>query len=270
MHALAPLPRIERRPRGLEDRGANPITPEGRKSGLALGHEMPVFGPLNTRNARRMCGYGTYYVHTWYVLCAGVVRTPIPVAARPGFEPGLEASKAPVLTVTPSGYDGRWSAWRDFNPRPPVPETGALDRLSYTLKLKLQWRGICSRLPAYRMNIQRKTRFRLIAPLPLEVVFPSITYRLRINQVPISGTWQCEAEGPNGHYICAFQGSEERLRRDLFEDGIEISNTTVLHVIFRRLVQDARAELVTPLNGGPCRVRGGDGRIMGPGLLPLS
>ena len=177
---------------------------------------------------------------------AGVVRTPIPVAARPGFEPGLEASKAPVLTVTPSGYDGRWSAWRDFNPRPPVPETGALDRLSYTLKLKLQWQGICSRLPAYRMNNQRKTRFRLIAPLPLEVVFPSITYRLRINQVPISGTWQCEAEGPNGHYICAFQGSEERLRRDLFEDGIEISNTTVLHVIFRRLVQDARAELVTP------------------------
>ena len=39
----------------------------------------------------------------------------------------------------------------------------------------------------------RVTRFRLLADLPLDVAFKSVTYRLATVEVPLSGLWQLKA-----------------------------------------------------------------------------
>lgn len=40
------------------------------------------------------------------------------------------------------------------------------------------------------MPLPRPTRFRLLADLPLEVAFKTVTYRPEIAQVPVSGMWR--------------------------------------------------------------------------------
>lgn len=42
------------------------------------------------------------------------------------------------------------------------------------------------------MSHPSHTRFRLLADLPVEVAFKSITYWLVIAQVPVSGMWRLE------------------------------------------------------------------------------
>jgi hypothetical protein len=92
------------------------------------------------------------------------------------------------------------------------------------------------------MPTPRAARFRLLAELPLEVAFKSITYRLAIACVPVSGLWQLEAHWPGGYWLCAHAGSEANLRRALYAEGFELEPATVPRVIFERLVKEGRAE----------------------------
>jgi hypothetical protein len=94
------------------------------------------------------------------------------------------------------------------------------------------------------MPSHRSTRIRLVAALPLEVAFKSITYRLAIAQVPVSGMWQLEARWAGGYWLCAHDGSEAKLRKMLFKTGVEFERATVAHTIFGRLVTEGRAEVV--------------------------
>ena len=88
------------------------------------------------------------------------------------------------------------------------------------------------------------TRFRLLAATPLEVAFTSITYRLEILQVPVSGMWQLRATYPGGYWLCTYQASEEALRKEVCERGVVLETATVTRVIFERLVKEGRAEVV--------------------------
>lgn len=86
------------------------------------------------------------------------------------------------------------------------------------------------------------TGIRLTADLPLEVAFKSITYRLEIVQVPVSGMWQLRASYPGGYWLCAYQASEEALRKEVCEEGVGLERATVARVVFERLVKEGRAE----------------------------
>ena len=94
------------------------------------------------------------------------------------------------------------------------------------------------------MPSPRPTRFRLLAVTPLKVAFPSITYRLEILQMPVSGMWQLRATYPGGYWLCAYQASEEALRKEVYVDGLEYTLATVSRVIFERLVKEGQAETV--------------------------
>jgi hypothetical protein len=85
------------------------------------------------------------------------------------------------------------------------------------------------------------TRFRLLAATPLEVAFKSITYRLEVVQVPVSGMWQLRARYPDGYCLCAYQASEEALRKEVYVDGLEFDRATMTRVIFEQLVKEGRA-----------------------------
>lgn len=100
----------------------------------------------------------------------------------------------------------------------------------------------CSR--ALLIPLPHPTRFRLLAAIPFEVAFTSITYRLEILQVPVSGMWQLRACYPGGFWLCAYQATEAALRKDICEEGVELEMATVARVIFERLVKDGRAEVV--------------------------
>jgi hypothetical protein len=91
------------------------------------------------------------------------------------------------------------------------------------------------------MPSPRPTRFRLLADLPLEVAFKSITYRLAIMQVPVSGMWQLEARWSGGYWLCAYRSSEEKLRKAVYGEGLELERATVARTIFERLVKEGRA-----------------------------
>ena len=95
------------------------------------------------------------------------------------------------------------------------------------------------------------TRFRLLADLPLEVAFKSITYRLAIVQLPVSGIWQLRASYPGGYWLCEYAGSEKALRAAVYWAGLELEKATVTRVIFERLVKEGRAERVGAGNVRP-------------------
>lgn len=101
---------------------------------------------------------------------------------------------------------------------------------------------VAGRGATLKMPLSRPTRIRLLTALPLEVAFTSITYRLAIVQVPVSGVWQLEARWAGGYWLCAHDSSEAKLRKMLFETGVEFERATVAHTIFDRLVKEGRAE----------------------------
>jgi hypothetical protein len=89
-----------------------------------------------------------------------------------------------------------------------------------------------------------RTRFRLLADLPLEVAFKSLADRLAIVQVPVSGMWQLRASWSGGYWLCAYRESEEALRKAVYGEGLELGRATVPHAVFERLVELGRAEVV--------------------------
>lgn len=92
-----------------------------------------------------------------------------------------------------------------------------------------------------RSMSSRAIRFRLLADLPLEVAFKSITYRLAIAQMPVAGLWQFEARWPGSYWLCAHAGSEQALRAAVYDEGIVFERGTVPWLIFDRLVSEGRA-----------------------------
>ena len=89
-------------------------------------------------------------------------------------------------------------------------------------------------------------RFRITAPLPLTVVFPSIAYTLDISQTPGGGEdWRLKASGPKGVWLMA-EGyrTKEALLHDITQTGITAPPVTVPELILKRLVQEHRAEMV--------------------------
>ena len=87
-------------------------------------------------------------------------------------------------------------------------------------------------------------RSRLLAPLPLAVIFKSVTYWLEVVQVPVSGRWQLRASWPSGYWLCACRESEEELRKAIYGDGIELAPATVAWTIFERLGKEGRGEIL--------------------------
>ena len=71
----------------------------------------------------------------------------------------------------------------------------------------------------------------------------SITYRLEIAQVPVSGMWQLRASWSGGYWLCAYRSSEEELRKAIYEDGLELERAPVARTIFEQLVKEGRAEI---------------------------
>jgi hypothetical protein len=51
-------------------------------------------------------------------------------------------------------------------------------------------------------------RYRLLAELPLEVVFKSRNYFLATAELPVAGEWQLQAVWSGGYWLCAHGGSE--------------------------------------------------------------
>ena len=96
------------------------------------------------------------------------------------------------------------------------------------------------------MPSSRPIRFRLLADLPLEVAACGITYRLENVQVPVSGLWQLRASYAGGYWLCAYAASEEKLRRTVYQDGLEPA-AEVVRAVFERLAKEGRAEAGTPL-----------------------
>lgn len=95
-------------------------------------------------------------------------------------------------------------------------------------------------------------RFCLLASLPLDDFFKSITYRLAVVQVPVSGMWQLRASYPGGYWLCAYQASEEALRKDVYEEEVGLERATVARTIFERLVKEGRAEACRTIKQAGC------------------
>ena len=66
----------------------------------------------------------------------------------------------------------------------------------------------CSRV--LFMPSSRCTRFRLLADLPLDVAFKSITYRLAVAEVPVSGLWQLRATWPGGYWLYVYPAARNQ------------------------------------------------------------
>jgi hypothetical protein len=58
-----------------------------------------------------------------------------------------------------------------------------------------------------------------------------------------AGAWQLEARWPGGYSLCAHAGSEAALRKTVYGDGVEPGSATVPRTIFKRLVQEGKAEV---------------------------
>jgi hypothetical protein len=56
--------------------------------------------------------------------------------------------------------------------------------------------------------------------------------------------WQLRASWSGGYWLCAYQASEEALRKAIYEEGLQFGRGTVTRVIFEQLVKDGRAEVV--------------------------
>lgn len=95
----------------------------------------------------------------------------------------------------------------------------------------------------------RYAYFRLVVPLPLSVVFPSITYHLALESIPWSNRNELHGRASHGATV-AILGESYATRKFLeaavFTYGMRIKAPTVADTIMRRLVQEGRALVVPP------------------------
>ena len=50
------------------------------------------------------------------------------------------------------------------------------------------------------------------------------------------------ASYPGSYWLCAYRATEEALRKEVYEEGLELDRATVARTIFERLVKEGRAE----------------------------
>jgi hypothetical protein len=62
-----------------------------------------------------------------------------------------------------------------------------------------------------------------------------------IAELPVAGEWQLQAQWAGGYWLCAHRSSEEALRKEVYEEGVELEKATVPRTIFERLVNEGRA-----------------------------
>jgi hypothetical protein len=88
-------------------------------------------------------------------------------------------------------------------------------------------------------------KIRITKPLPLTVVFPSVTYVLSAHQVVGGGEkWRLMANaGGKGWIMLDHCRTLEDVRAEMLA-GIECQKGTVLELILRRIVRDGAGELV--------------------------
>jgi hypothetical protein len=87
--------------------------------------------------------------------------------------------------------------------------------------------------------------YRLTVPLPLTVVFPSISYVLQLQTVPAAGRHECvahDAAGGTWWPVGPTYLVRDFLERAVFEVGVPVLRATVAAAIMRRLVLDGRAQ----------------------------
>jgi len=89
-----------------------------------------------------------------------------------------------------------------------------------------------------------RSRFRLLADLPLKVAIEGIIYRLAMVEMPVSRLWRLEAQWSGGYWVCVYRKGENELGRAVYRDGLDLRGATVVHAIFERLVAEGRAEVV--------------------------
>ncbi len=97
------------------------------------------------------------------------------------------------------------------------------------------------------MNTYWMPSYRLLIPLPLEVEFQRIRYRLAARQDEVSREWRLLASFPaNGEWLMATANSMEEMHGKLYKVGIERYPGSIPDRLLRELARIGKAERVGP------------------------
>ncbi len=89
--------------------------------------------------------------------------------------------------------------------------------------------------------------YRLLVPLPLTVVFPSVTYEVSLQSVLSAGRHELVAhDAKTGTWptLSPVYHGREILELAVFKAGFPVRTASISEVVLRRLVQEGRAEKV--------------------------
>lgn len=89
-------------------------------------------------------------------------------------------------------------------------------------------------------------RYRVPGPLPAEAKFPSVTYRLVIEEVRGSGHSRLCACGAGLEWLLAEAASREKLACALHKDSFLVTVRTVPHLILQLFTRQGQAEALDP------------------------
>ena len=91
--------------------------------------------------------------------------------------------------------------------------------------------------------IQPRT-FRLLAKLPIEVVFPSQRFLLVIGTAGKGYGWELRGEYEGGYWLVATATSIEAMEEMVYGRGVSFAHRNVGLTIFEKLVRDGVAEKI--------------------------
>ncbi len=89
--------------------------------------------------------------------------------------------------------------------------------------------------------------YRLLVPLPLTVVFPTVTYEVSLQSVLSAGRHELVAhDTKTGTWptISPVYHGREILELAVFKAGFPVRSASIAEVVLRRLVREGRAEVV--------------------------
>ena len=91
--------------------------------------------------------------------------------------------------------------------------------------------------------IQART-FRLLAKLPIEVVFENKRFRLVVGKSGKGNWWELRAEYDGGYWLVATATSPEAMDEMIYKVGVSFAHRNVGLTIFEKLARDGVAERV--------------------------